>query len=282
MVCSLLACGIDPKRCILYVQSDVKEHSELMWILSCVTPLAELNRMTQFKDKKGNHLGLYTYPVMMAADILLYKATHIPAGDDQMQHLELTRDIIKIYSSLFNADRFPRPKGMTFNDILSILENKTSLENDKFTGSKVLSLRNPEVKMSKSDPLSLSRINITDSADEISSKIKKAVTDSDIIITDGIEKRLGVYNLISIAASLSDRPIASILSDLDGKNMSKLKEYATQIVVDKIVPIGNNIKRYQNDIPYVENILQDGANKAREISQDTLKQVHKDIGLSVR
>ena len=234
-VATFIASGIDPKKSIIFNQSKVSAHSEAAWILSCVARIGWLNRMTQFKEKAGKDkekasVGLYSYPVLMASDILLYDTTHVPVGDDQKQHLELCRDIAQKFNNDFKVDNFfkiPEP-----------------LIRKEF--SRIMSLKDGQKKMSKSDLSDLSRINLTDDKDQIINKIKKAKTDSLPMPNniDELEDRAEAKNLIGIYSSLSGSSLEKIINQFSGKNFSEFKENLSQVMVDKITPISNEIKNF--------------------------------------
>ncbi len=268
-VATFLASGIDPKKSIIFNQSRVSAHSEAAWILSCIARMGWLNRMTQFKEKAGKDkekasIGLYSYPILMAADILLYDASHVPVGDDQKQHLELCRDIAQKFNNDFNKDNFfkvPEP-----------------LIQKKF--SRIMSLKDGSKKMSKSELSDLSRINLTDKKDEIINKIKKAKTDplpmpSSI---EELEKRPEAKNLIGIHSSLSGLSLEKIIDEFSGKNFSEFKENLSQVVVDKIVPISSEIKKLLNDKKHLEEILSEGSKKADNIASKKIEEIHKIVG----
>ena len=251
-VATFLASGIDSKKSIIFNQSRVSAHSEAAWILSCVARMGWLNRMTQFKEKAGKDkekasIGLYSYPVLMAADILLYDATHVPVGDDQKQHLELCRDIAQKFNNDFNR-----------NDFFKIPE---PLIQKQF--SRIMSLKDGLKKMSKSELSNLSRINLTDGKDEIINKIKKAKTDPLPMPStiEELQKRPEAKNLIGIYSSLSGLTLEKIINEFSGENFSKFKERLSQVVVDKIIPISAEIKKLLNDKRYLEEILNEGSKK---------------------
>jgi len=263
-----LACGLDPKKSIIFQQSTVKEHAELAWILGTLTPLGWLNRMTQFKDKSekegenNSNLGLYAYPVLMAADILLYKTDAVPVGEDQKQHLELTRDIAGAFNRRYNNEFFKLPQPL-------ILGNCT----------RVMSLLDGTKKMSKSDESELSRINLSDDAESIRKKIKKCKTDS----ISGIsydEARPEIYNLLNIFSGVTGRKAEEIAVEYQNFGFGKFKEDLAEAIISKLSPIQNNIKALQSDISYVKKILQDGENKARVVASSNLAEVKKIVGLS--
>tara|TARA_B100000963_G_scaffold206067_1_gene179465 strand:+ start:1546 stop:2547 length:1002 start_codon:yes stop_codon:yes gene_type:complete len=268
-VATFIASGIDPKKSIIFNQSQVSAHSEVAWILSCTARMGWLNRMTQFKEKAGKDkekasIGLYSYPVLMAADILLYDSTHVPVGDDQKQHLELCRDIAQKFNNDFKIDNFfkiPEP-----------------LIQKNF--SRIMSLKDGLKKMSKSDLSDLSRINLTDDKDEIINKIKKAKTDSLPMPSDieELEKRPEAQNLIGIYSSLSDFTLEKIISEFSGKKFSVFKENLSQLVVDKIIPISVEIKRLLNEKDYLLGILHEGSNRANDIAIKKIKKIHEIVG----
>ncbi len=268
-VASFIASGIDPKKNIIFNQSRVPAHSEAAWILSCVARMGWLNRMTQFKEKAGKDkekasVGLYSYPILMAADILLYDATHVPVGDDQKQHLELSRDIAQKFNNEFEIENFfkiPDP-----------------LIQKEF--SRIMSLKDGLRKMSKSDSSDASRINLTDNKDQIINKIKKAKTDTFPMPkdTEELESRPEARNLISIYSSLTNTKIEQNIEILSGKNFSEFKESLSQVLVDKIEPITKEIKKLLNDRSYIEQILDEGSKKANEIASKKIKEIHKIVG----
>ena len=268
-VASFIASGIDPKKNIIFNQSRVPAHSEAAWILSCVARMGWLNRMTQFKEKAGKDkekasVGLYSYPILMAADILLYDATHVPVGDDQKQHLELSRDIAQKFNNEFEVENFfkiPDP-----------------LIQKEF--SRIMSLKDGLRKMSKSDPSDASRINLTDNKDQIINKIKKAKTDTFPMPKDikELNTRPEARNLISIYSSLTNTKIEQNIEILSGKNFSEFKESLSQVLVDKIEPITKEIKKLLNDRSYIDQILDEGSKKANEIASKKIKEIHKIVG----
>ena len=268
-VASFIASGIDPKKNIIFNQSRVSAHSEAAWILSCVARMGWLNRMTQFKEKAGKDkekasVGLYSYPILMAADILLYDATHVPVGDDQKQHLELSRDIAQKFNNEFEVENFfkiPDP-----------------LIQKEF--SRIMSLKDGLKKMSKSDSSDASRINLTDNKDQIINKIKKAKTDTFPMPkdTEELKSRPEARNLINIYSSLTNTKIDQNIEILSGKNFSEFKESLSQVLVDKIEPITKEIKKLLNDRSYIEQILDEGSKKANEIASKKIKEIHKIVG----
>ncbi len=268
-IATFIACGIDPKKSILFNQSQVPAHSETAWILSCVARMGWLNRMTQFKEKAGKDkekasIGLYSYPVLMAADILLYDASHVPVGEDQKQHLELCRDIAQKFNKDFNVEDFfkvPEP-----------------LIQKEF--SRIMSLKDGQKKMSKSELSDLSRINLTDTKDQIVNKIKKAKTDT-LPMPSGIDelrKRPEVNNLIGIYSSLSEESLEKIINTFSGKNFSEFKDSLSQSLVDCLDPISNEIKKLKDAKEYLNQILYDGSKIANEIASKKIKKIHEIVG----
>ena len=263
-----LATGLDSKKSIIFNQSSVSGHAELAWIFNCIARVGWLNRMTQFKDKAGNDkekasVGLYIYPNLMAADILLYKATHVPVGADQKQHLELCRDIAQKFNTDFKKNIFPIPEPLIQKNI-----------------SRVMSLRDGTKKMSKSDESSYSRIDLKDSADEIIKKIKKAKSDSDSIPDNlkDLEKKAEALNLISIYSDLSGMSLEQVLSEVKGKNYSYLKNKLSEVLIEVICPIGKEIKNLLGDKTYLEKVLKEGTEKARDLAVHNLKEVRNAVG----
>ena len=267
---TFIASGIDYKKSIIFNQSSVSAHSEGAWILSCVARMGWLNRMTQFKEKAGKDkekasVGLYAYPVLMAADILLYDATHVPVGHDQKQHLELCRDIAQRFNSDFNVPDF--------------LKTPEPLIQKNF--SRIMSLKDGTKKMSKSDPSDLSRINLTDDKDLIVNKIKKAKTDSMPMpsIKENLNKRPETDNLLGIYSSLSNQNLEQSKNEFKGKNFSEFKEKLSDLLVEKINPISKEIKRLLNDAKYLDNILFKGSQKADRMASIKIKEIKKIIGI---
>lgn len=261
-----LACGINPTKSTVFVQSQVHTHSELAWLLNCHTPLGWLNRMTQFKDKAGNKqdnavLGLYSYPVLMAADILAYNATHVPVGQDQKQHLELTRDIAGAVNRSIQKDFFAIPEPLITT-----------------SSSRVMSLRDGTKKMSKSDASEYSRINLTDSTDQIVTKIMKAKTDAIAGISYDIALRPEISNLIEIYCSLSRQSIAEVVDEFHDASTSSFKRRLADCVVYNLAPISNKIKQYTQDTAYLDGILKQGQQRALEISVPIVSELKKHIG----
>ena len=264
---TFIASGIDPKKSIIFNQSAVSAHSEGAWILSCIARMGWLNRMTQFKEKAGKDkekasVGLYSYPILMASDILLYDSTHVPVGDDQKQHLELCRDIAQKFNLDFNVPDFlkvPEP----------IIQKYFS---------RIMSLKDGTKKMSKSDPSDLSRVNLTDDKDVIKNKIKKAKTDSLPISEKDIEKRFEAKNLLEIYSSLAEKKIEDTINQFDGRNFSEFKEKLSDIMVEKISPISLEINKLLNDKKYLDKILIEGIEKADNIAYKKILEMKKIIG----
>ena len=266
---SFLATGLDSSKSIIFNQSAVSGHSELAWIFNCVSKIGWLNRMTQFKDKAGSDkekasVGLYIYPNLMAADILLYKATHVPVGADQKQHLELSRDIAQKFNNDFNVkDFFPLPEPLIQKNI-----------------SRVMSLRDGTKKMSKSEDSDYSRINLKDKPDEIVKKIKKAKTDAEPI-TENIkdyENRPEAYNLLSIYSDLSDQKIETTINEFVGKDFSSLKVRLSEKIVETISPIGKKITQLMDDKKHLRDVLRKGKEKASIIAEENLKKIREIVG----
>ena len=269
---AFLASGLDEKKNIIFSQSSVRAHSELSWILNCTARVGWLNRMTQFKEKAGSNkekasVGLYTYPILMAADILVYQATHVPVGEDQKQHLELCRDIAIKFNNDYGKDFFNIPEPI-IPDI----------------SARVMSLRDGSKKMSKSDESDLSRINLTDSKEQIVQKIKKAKTDSEPIDEDIFNeksKRFEAQNLISIYADLKSESNGKILSQFEGKNFSEFKKDFTDLLIEYISPISDKIDLLRKNEDHLLKILKDGQEKASNVADKTMKDVKNIIGLSL-
>ncbi|MBC8037909.1 MAG: tryptophan--tRNA ligase [Rhizobiales bacterium] len=275
-----LACGLDPKRSIIFNQSQVAAHTELAWILSCVARMGWLNRMTQFKEKAGKDkeaasIGLFVYPILMAADILAYKGTHVPVGEDQKQHLELARDIANKFNLDF-GDQI-REAGYT--------EGFFPAPEPFITGpaTRVMSLRDGTKKMSKSDPSDLSRLNLTDDADTIAKKIRKAKTDAEALPSEaaGLKGRPEADNLAGIYAALAGETVDKVLAQYGGGQFSVFKNALADLAVARLGPIGDATKRLQGDAGYVESVLADGSARARAISAPILREVRKIVGFVV-
>jgi len=263
-----LAAGLDNKKSIIFNQSSVSGHAELAWIFNCVARVGWLNRMTQFKDKAGKDkekasVGLYIYPNLMAADILLYKATHVPVGADQKQHLELCRDIAQKFNNDFRKNIFPIPEPLIQKKI-----------------SRVMSLRDGTKKMSKSDESSYSRIDLKDSADDIIKKIKKAKSDSSSIPDNpkDLEKKPEALNLINIYSDLTGMSLEKVFIEVKGKNYSYLKNKLSEVLVEVICPIGKKIKNLLEDKNHLEKVLKEGTEKARDLAEHNLKEVRNVVG----
>jgi tryptophanyl-tRNA synthetase len=266
---TFLASGIDPKKSIIFNQSLVPAHSEGAWILGCVARMGWLNRMTQFKEKAGKDkekasVGLYIYPVLMAADILLYDATHVPVGEDQKQHLELSRDIAQKFNLDYEAPNF--------------LKVPEPLIQKKF--SRIMSLKDGTKKMSKSDPSDLSRINLTDTKDQIVNKIKKAKTDTDSLPNSDkdFQNRPELENLLGIYSSMKNQSLLESINEFSGKNFSDLKDKLSEAIIDKIAPISNEINKLQKDSKFIDEVLYEGGRKAEETASRKIKEIKKILG----
>ena len=270
-VATFVASGIDPEKNIIFNQSRVSAHAEAAWIFSCVARMGWLNRMTQFKEKAGKDkekasVGLYSYPVLMAADILLYDATHVPVGEDQKQHLELSRDIAQKFNNDFQQENF--------------LKIPEPLIQKEF--SRIMSLRDGTKKMSKSEVSDLSRINLTDNKDAIISKIKKAKTDPMPLPADikELDKRPEAKNLLSIYSSLNDVTLEKTINEFSGKNFSEFKESLIQVLVDKLEPISGEINKLMSNQDYLDRILDLGCEKANNIASEKVKKIKQIIGFN--
>ena len=265
---AFIAAGIDPKKNIIFNQSRNSDHTELTWVFNCVARLGWLNRMTQFKEKAGKNrenasIGLYDYPVLMAADILAYKATHVPVGDDQKQHLELARDIAQKFNNDFGVDLFPLPEPI----ILGV-------------ASRVMSLRNGTQKMSKSDPSEYSRINLNDGPDAIALKIRKAKTDPEPLPSEvaGLENRPEAGNLVGIYAALGDRQPEEVIGEIGGLSFSQFKEKLTELAVAELGPIGAEMQRLLAEPDEIDKVLSDGGARARALTAPVLADVFETVG----
>lgn len=264
-----IAAGIDPERHIVFNQSKVAAHAELAWILNCVARIGWLNRMTQFKDKAGKNreqasVGLYAYPVLMAADILVYHATHVPVGEDQKQHLELARDTAQKFNNDFSVpDFFPQPEPLIMGP-----------------ATRVMSLRDGTKKMSKSDPSDLSRITMRDSADDIAKKIRKAQTDPDPLpeTVEGLEGRPGADNLVGIYAALAGKTKAEVLAEFAGAQFSTFKPALVDLAVEKLSPITGEMQRLMGDPGYIDAVLARGAERARAIADPIVARTREIVG----
>ena len=268
-VATFIASGIDPKKSIIFNQSRVAAHAEGAWILSCVARMGWLNRMTQFKEKAGKDkekasIGLYSYPVLMAADILLYDATHVPVGDDQKQHLELCRDIAQKFNNDYELEDF--------------LQVPEPLIQKEF--SRIMSLKDGSKKMSKSELSDLSRINLTDNKDQIINKIKKAKTDPLPMPKDikELDKRVEAKNLLGIYSSLTNSTLQNSVESFEGKNFSEFKEMLAEVLVNKIEPISLEIKKLLEDKEYLDEILLDGVEKASSIASKKIERIKEIVG----
>lgn len=266
-----IACGIDPEKNILFIQSQNPHHAELGWVLNCYTYMGELQRMTQFKDKSSKHAdninaGLFTYPVLMASDILLYQTDLVPVGKDQMQHIEICRDIAQRFNGIY-GDVFTIPEGFLPK-----------------AGAKVMSLQEPTKKMSKSDENPKSYISMMDDFNVISKKIKSAVTDSEGIIEfrEDDETKAGINNLLTIMSAVSGKSIESIVKDYEGQGYGTFKNDVAEAVVEMIRPIRGEYDRIIKDKEYLKNICEDGAQKAYSISRRTMNKVYKKVGFVQR
>ncbi|KAI8139723.1 tryptophanyl-tRNA synthetase [Fennellomyces sp. T-0311] len=284
MATSLLACGVNPERSILFEQSRVRSHAELAWIFNCLTPVGWLGRMTQWKSKMENargrasshaeiladeslttglKMGLFDYPVLQAADILLYKATHVPVGQDQLQHLELARDTAKLFNNTFKQNVFPKP--------IAIIPPDTQ---------RVMSLRQPTNKMSKSDPSDQARINLTDTPTEIQSKLRRAVTDSIAGVSYDVKERPGVSNLLSIYSAVRDISVEDAVKEFaDVQSTKQFKDQVADAVVARLQPIQSELARLQAEPGYVRRVLDEGAEKAAEVAYGHMEEVYKVVGL---
>jgi tryptophanyl-tRNA synthetase len=275
---AFLACGIDPKKNIVFNQSQVAEHSELAWILNCVARIGWLNRMTQFKDKAGKDrenasMGLLDYPVLMAADILIYRATHVPVGEDQKQHLELARDIAQKFNHDFSESIARNGFGEVFFPLPEPLISGAA--------TRVMSLRDGTKKMSKSDASDYSRINLSDNAEQIAQKIKKAKTDPDALPSEekGLEGRPEADNLVGIFAALAERSRADVLKEFGGANFSTFKNALVDLAVAKLSPITAEMRRIEKDEAYIDGVLREGSERARAMARANMNAVKDIVGL---
>jgi len=266
---SYLASGLDPAKSIIFNQAAVEEHAQLAWVFNCVARMGWMQRMTQFKDKAGKNaqnasVGLFTYPALMAADILLYHATHVPVGDDQKQHLELTRDIATKFNHDFGQDFFPITEPVIGGP-----------------AARVMSLRDGSKKMSKSDPSDLSRINMADDADTIAQKIRKAKTDPEALPSEevGLEGRAEARNLVAIYAALADESVEKVLTEVGGKQFSEFKPMLVERAVEKLSPISAEMRRLLDDKSEIDRVLEGGAERARTIAAPILKRTYEIVGL---
>ncbi|HWW48342.1 MAG TPA: tryptophan--tRNA ligase [Xanthobacteraceae bacterium] len=274
---AFIAAGIDPKKNIIFNQSQVTGHAELTWVFNCIARIGWLNRMTQFKEKAGKDrenasVGLYDYPVLMAADILLYRATHVPVGEDQKQHLELTRDIAQKFNNDFSESIAARGFGEAY----------FPMPEPVITGpaTRVMSLRDGTKKMSKSDASDYSRINLTDDADAIAQKVRKAKTDPEPLPSEekGLAQRPEADNLVGIYAALAGQPKSDVLREFGGAQFSGFKTNLVDLAVAKLGPIAAETKRLTNDPAYVDSVLSDGAERANAIASETITAVKDIVG----
>ena len=269
LVATLVACGLDPDKAILFNQAQVPAHPELQWLLGGTARMGWLNRMTQWKDKAGKNregqsIALFTYPVLQAADVLLYQATHVPVGEDQKQHLELTRDIAAKFNHDYGVDFFPLTE--------PVIEG---------AATRVMSLRDGSKKMSKSDPSDASRINLTDDADTIAKKIRKAKTDADALPSevDGLKDRPEARNLVNIFAALNDQTVEQVLADVGGQQFGTFKPKLAELAVAKMAPISTRMAELMADEAEIDRILAHGATQAREITAPILKKTYEIVGM---
>jgi tryptophanyl-tRNA synthetase len=274
---AFIAAGIDPHKHIVFNQSQVAAHAELAWIFNCVARMGWLNRMTQFKEKAGKDrenasVGLFSYPTLMAADILLYRATHVPVGDDQKQHLELTRDIAAKFNNDFAAEIAANGHGETYFPMTEPLIEGPA--------TRVMSLRDGTKKMSKSDPSDLSRINLTDSPDDIAKKIRKAKTDPEPMseTLEELRARPEADNLVGIYAALADTGKQQVIDRFAGKPFSQFKPELADLAVEKLAPINSQMRRLMDDPGHVDALLREGAARARQIADETIREVRSIIG----
>jgi tryptophanyl-tRNA synthetase len=277
MAAAYIAAGIDPKKHIVFNQSQVAEHAELAWVFNCVARLGWLNRMTQFKEKAGKDrenvsIGLFAYPALMASDILVYRATHVPVGEDQKQHLELSRDI----AQKFNNDFAPSIEEFGFGDAFFPLPEPLI----QGPATRVMSLRDGSKKMSKSDPSDYSRINLTDSADDIAQKVRKAKTDPHPLPSEkeGLTGRPEAQNLVGIFAALNNQTEDDVLRDFGGANFSAFKTALVDLAVTKLAPVGDEIRKLSKAEDYIDDVLRDGSNRARAIAAANMKAVKDIVG----
>ena len=265
-----LAAGLDPAQTTIFVQSHVPAHTQLAWVLNCVTPLGWLNRMTQFKDKAGKQrdqalTGLYVYPVLMAADILAYRATHVPVGEDQKQHLELSRDIAGAFNRRYETDFFPLPEPLIFG-----------------AATRVMSLRDGQKKMSSSDPSDQSRINLTDDADTIALKIRRAKSDSQMGLTYDPENRPEAANLLAIYGALADQPQAEVEARFAQASFAAFKAELADLAVAKLAPVTEEMRRLMAAPDHIDQVLRRGAERAQAMAADNLARIYDLVGFLPR
>jgi tryptophanyl-tRNA synthetase len=277
MVAALVACGVDPDRSILFNQTQVPQHAELQWLLNGTARMGWLNRMTQWKDKAGKNregasVALFTYPVLQAADVLLYQATHVPVGEDQKQHLELARDI----AQKFNNDFAPKNENGEETPIFTLPEPIIPPE-----AARIMSLRDGSSKMSKSDPSDMARINLTDDADTIMQKVKKAKTDPEPLPSEkeGLEGRAEARNLVGIYAVMAGTTVEAVLSDFGGEGFGKFKPALGELLVEKLAPINARFVELRGDRDALDAILRKGSEKARALAVPTLEKAYEALGL---
>ncbi|MCI4662673.1 MAG: tryptophan--tRNA ligase [Neomegalonema sp.] len=270
LAAAYLACGVDPQRSAIFNQSQVSQHAELGWVLNCIARMGWLNRMTQFKEKAGKDrekasVGLYDYPVLQAADILAYRATHVPIGEDQKQHIELCRDIAAKFNNDYEVeDFFPLPEPLI-----------------QSAAARVMSLRDGSKKMSKSDPSDASRINLTDDADQIAKKIRKAKTDPEPLpdTVEGLEERPEARNLVGIYAALNDQSVEAVVTEFAGKQFGTFKPALADLAVAKLGPIAEEMQRHLADLSHIDEILAKGAERAEAIAEPVVREVYDVMGL---
>ena len=269
LAAGFIASGIDPTKSILFNQSQVAEHTQMAWVFNCVARMGWMKRMTQFKDKAGKNaenasLGLFGYPALMAADILVYHATHVPVGEDQKQHLELTQEIARKFNHDFEVDFFP--------------ETQPVIEG---AATRVMSLRDGSKKMSKSDPSDMSRINLTDDADTIAKKIRKAKTDPEPLPSEKgpLDDRPEARNLVNIYAALADMSVDQVVAEYGGKPFSEFKPVLADLAVDRLAPISTEMSRLMEDVAEIDRILAAGADRARAIAGPILKKTYQIMGM---
>ncbi|WP_412505589.1 tryptophan--tRNA ligase [Roseovarius sp. SYSU LYC5161] len=269
LAAGFIASGLDPEKSILFNQSQVAEHTQMAWVFNCVARMGWMKRMTQFKDKAGKNaeeasLGLFGYPALMAADILVYHATHVPVGEDQKQHLELTQEIARKFNHDYGVDFFPVTE--------PVIEG---------AATRVMSLRDGSKKMSKSDPSDMSRINLTDDADTIAKKIRKAKTDPEPLPESpkALEERPEARNLVNIYAALADRTVAQVMEEMGGKPFSEFKPALADLAVDKIAPISSEMSRLMQDVVEIDRTLSRGAERARAIARPVLQRTYDIMGM---
>jgi tryptophanyl-tRNA synthetase len=268
MAAALIAAGVDPARAVLFPQSMVRAHAELAWILNCIARIGWLNRMTQFKEKSGKDregasIGLFAYPVLQAADVLVYKASHVPVGEDQKQHLELARDIAQKFNTDYGTDLFPLPEPLI-----------------QGAAARIMSLRDGTAKMSKSDPSDMSRINLTDDADTIASKVKKAKTDPEVLPGDPalLADRPEARNLVAIYAALADTTTEAVLAQFEGKGFGAFKPALAELMVERIAPITRGFNALRKEEAHLDAVLRQGAERAAALAEPVVTQAYEVVG----